>query len=333
MKIPKIMKCVKIKKYGSAENLVYKNEYTPSISDNDVLIKVKASGINRPDILQRLGLYSPPADASVIPGLEVSGKIIKLGKKVKNFRLNDRVCALVHGGGYAEYCKAHEKHVLPLPKGFNYIEAAGIPETYFTVWTKLFDIAKIKKNQTLLVHGGTSGIGTTAIQLAKVFGCKVITTVADQRKANFCRELGADLAIIYRKENFYKKILDYTNNVGVNVILDMIGKSYFSYNIKLLSDKGKFICIAFLSGHEVKLDLAQILKKRILITGSTLRPRTISEKARIAKNVEKFCWPLFEKKIIKPIIYKTFKLNDVIKAHKLMESSKHIGKIVLLNKN
>ena len=333
MKNLKIMKCIKIKQYGKAENLVYENEKVPSISDHEVLINVKAIGVNRPDILQRLGLYYPPPGASLIPGLEVSGKIVQIGKKVKNFKVNQKVCGLVHGGGYAEYCKVHENHVLPIPKGLNYIEAAGIPETYFTVWAKLFDIGKIKKNQRLLVHGGSSGIGTTAIQLAKIIGCEVITTVADKNKAIFCKSLGADLAIIYKKEDFFKKILDYTKNKGVNIILDMIGKSYFSKNLKLLSDKGKFISIAFLSGSKVQLDLALILKKRILITGSTLRPRTIEEKTKIAKNVKKFCWPLFEKKTIKPIIYKTFKLKDAVKAHKLMESSKHIGKIILLNKN
>ena len=328
----RIMKCIKIKKYGAAENLVYDNEPMPSILDNEVLINVKASGVNRPDILQRLGLYSPPADASLIPGLEVSGKIVQVGKKVKKFKVNDKVCGLVHGGGYAEFCKVNESHILPIPKGLDYIEAAGIPETYFTVWAKLFDIGKIKKNHTVLVHGGSSGIGTTAIQLAKVMGCKVITTVADKRKAKFCSNLGANLAIIYRKDDFFEKTMHYTDNAGVNVVLDMIGKNYFSKNLKLLSDKGKFISIAFLSGNKVQLDLALILKKRITITGATLRPRTVDEKAKIAKNMSKFCWPLFEKKTIKPIIYKTFKLNDAVKAHKLMESSKHIGKIILLNK-
>ena len=332
MNIPKTMKCIKIKKYGSAKNLVYVNEKTPSISDKEVLIHVNASGVNRPDILQRLGLYAPPPDASLIPGLEVSGKIVQIGKKVKKFKVHDRVCGLVHGGGYAEYCKAHENHILDIPKGLNYIEAAGIPETYFTVWTKLFDIGKIKKNQTLLVHGGSSGIGTTAIQLAKAIKCKVITTVGDKKKAEFCNSLGADLTIIYKKEDFFKKILAYTNNEGVDIILDMIGKNYFSKNLKLLNDKGKFISIAFLSGNEVHLDLSLVLKKRILITGSTLRPRTIAEKSKIAKHIKNFCWPLFEKKTIKPIIYKTFKLNEAVKAHKLMESSKHIGKIILLNK-
>jgi len=333
MLIPKIMKCVKITKHGPPENLKYTNSEVPKISNSEVLIHVKASGVNRPDILQRKGLYSPPEDASKLPGLEVSGKIIKIGNKVKNFKINQKVCALVHGGGYAEYCKAHESHVLSIPKGLNYIQAAGIPETYFTVWAKLFDIAKIKKSHTLLIHGGSSGIGTTAIQLAKLVGCKIITTVGNKQKQKFCKDLGADLAIVYKEEDFFKRVQNYTKNKGVDIILDMVGKEYFVKNLKLLQDKGKLISIAFLSGKNVKLDLSMILKKRILITGSTLRPRTLKEKAKIAKNVKKICWSLFEKKSIKPIIYKSFNLNDAVKAHKLMESSKHIGKIILVNKN
>ena len=333
MTLQKKMKCIKIKSYGSYKNLVYDDTEIPIISKNEVLIKVKASGVNRPDILQREGLYAPPKSASKLPGLEVSGKIIKTGSNVKSLEVNQKVCALVHGGGYAEYCKANKSHVLDIPKGLNFIQAACIPETFFTVWYNLFDIAKIKRKNTLLVHGGSSGIGTTAIQLAKFFGCKVITTVANNKKKKFCKDLGADLVIIYKKEDFYKTIYHYTKSKGVDIILDMIGNAYFSRNLSLLKDKGKLISIAFLSGKDVKLDLSMILKKRILITGSTLRPRTIKEKARIAKNVRKLCWPLFEKKILKPIIYKTFNLEDAAKAHKLMESSKHIGKIILINKN
>ena len=333
MTLPKKMKCIKIKSFGSYKNLMYDDAEIPLISENDVLIKVKASGVNRPDILQREGLYIPPKSASKLPGLEISGKIIKTGSNVKSFVVNQRVCALVHGGGYAEYCKAHKSHVLNIPKGLNYIEAAGIPETFFTVWYNLFDIAKIKKKDTLLVHGGTSGIGTTAIQLAKFFGCTVIATVANKRKKELCKDLGANLVIIYTKEDFFKTIHDYTNGEGVDVILDIVGNAYFSKNLSLLRDKGKLISIAFLSGKDVKLDLSMVLKKRITITGSTLRPRTIKEKARIAKNVKKLCWQLFENKTLKPIIYKTFNLKEAAKAHKLMESSKHMGKIILINKN
>ena len=265
MPIPKIMKCVEISKFGSPENLKYTNQEVPNISNKEVLIQVKASGVNRPDILQRKGLYSPPKDASEIPGLEVAGRIVKVGDKVKNFKINQKICALVHGGGYAEYCKAHESHVLPIPKGLDYIQAAGIPETYFTVWAKLFDIAKIKKHHTLLIHGGSSGIGTTAIQLAKNVGCKVITTVGNTKKKKICQHLGADLAIVYKKEDFRKKIQSYTESKGVDIILDMIGKNYFTKNLSLLKDKGKFISIAFLSGKDVKLDLSIILKKRQIV--------------------------------------------------------------------
>ena len=333
MRIPKIMKCVKISSYGPAENLKYDTSFVPEIKGYEVLINVKASGVNRPDVLQRKGLYSPPKGASTLPGLEVSGKIVKIGSKVKKFKVNQDVCALVHGGGYAEFCKAHESHVLSIPRGLNYVEAAGIPETYFTVWYNLFNIAKIKKNQTLLVHGGASGIGTTAIQMAKLIGCKVITTVGSERKKKFCNSLGADLTILYNKDDFFSKIQSFTNNYGVDIILDMVGKEYFIKNLNLLKDKGKFISIAFLTGNDVKLDLALLLKKRIPLTGSTLRPRTIKEKEKIARNVKKMFWSLFEKKTIRPIIYKTLKLKDAFKAHRIMESSRHIGKIILVNRN
>ena len=333
MFIPKKMRCIKINKYGAPENLKYIISEVPIISSNEVLIKVKASGVNRPDVLQRKGLYSPPKDASALPGLEVSGKIVKVGNKVKNFSTNQKVCALVHGGGYAEYCKAHESHVLNIPKGLDYIQSAGIPETYFTVWAKLIDKEKKKKKNTILIHGGSSGIGTTAIQLAKHIGCNVITTVGNEKKKKFCQKLGADLVIIYKKEDFFEKTMDFTKEKGVDIVLDMIGKDYFKKNLNLLRDKGKLISIAFLSGKDVKLDMSIVLKKRITITGSTLRPRTINEKARIAKNVKKICWSLFEKKRIKPIIYKIYNLKEAYKAHKLMESSKHIGKIILTNKN
>ena len=333
MPIPQKMKCIKITKFGSPENLQLAYNEVPTISENEVLIHVKASGVNRPDILQRKGLYLPPVGASKILGLEVSGKVVKVGKRVKFPKINQKVCALVHGGGYAEFCKVHYSHVLSIPKGLSYIEAAGIPETYFTVWANLFDIAKIKKNNTVLIHGGSSGIGTTAIQLAKNLGCRVITTVRNEKKKRFCEDLGADLAIVYSKENFFKQAQNFTKKKGVDIILDMIGKSYFNKNLKLLKNKGKFISIAFLTGKDVKLNLSIILQKKITITGSTLRPRTIKEKARIAKSVKKLCWTLFENKVIKPIIYKTFSLNEPIKAHKLMESNEHIGKIILINQN
>ena len=332
MKIPKKMNCIKINGYGGLDKLMMVKKEIPSISSEEVLIKVFYSGVNRPDILQRQGKYKPPKDANPLPGLEVSGKITKVGKKVKGFKAGDKVCALTHGGGYAEYCKVFWQHVLKIPKGMNYIESAAIPETFFTVWANLFDIGKLESTDTVLIHGGSSGIGTTSIQLAKIYGCKVIVTVGNSKKIKACKKLGADLAINYKKNDFTKEIMGYTKNQGVNVILDMVGKKYFKKNIDLLKDKGKLVIIAFLTGNLTEIDLQSVLKKRLTITGSTLRPRTNKEKARIAANVKKNYWKLFEKKTIKPIIFKSFRLSDVRKAHKLMESSEHIGKIVLYNK-
>lgn len=330
MKIKKKMNYIKIKEFGNPKVLKLCKTGIPNINNNEVLIRVFASGVNRPDVLQRLGHYLPPKGASDIPGLEISGKIVKIGSKVKSININQKVCALTHGGGYAEYCKAHWKHVLPIPKGLSYVEAAAIPETFFTVWYNLFFIGKLKKYETVLIHGGSSGIGTTAIQLAKLLGSKIIATVGSNTKVKACKDLGADLVINYKKQDFLKKINSYTNCKGVDIILDMVGKKYFSKNISLLKDKGRLVIIAFLSGNLTEINLQKILKNRLTITGSTLRPRTDEEKAKIVKNVFKIYWPELSKKTIKPIIFKTFALKDASKAHKLMETSKHIGKIVLI---
>ena len=329
MKTENLMNYIKLKKYGAAKNLVIQKAEIPEINDNEVLIEVHASGVNRPDILQRKGLYAPPEGASKVLGLEISGTIKKIGKKVKNLKINQKVCALVHGGGYAEYCKVFFKHVLPIPKGMSFVEAAAIPENFFTVWYNLFERAKIKNSDTILIHGGSSGIGTAAIQLCKVYGCKVITTVGNKKKQLYCKKLGADLAIDYKKSNFLEVIKKYTRNEGVDIILDMVGQKYFEKNISLLKDQGKLIMIAFLSGSITKADFTSVMSKRLIITGSTLRPRTNKEKAKIAKNLYKSYWTDLTKKTIKPIIYKIFDLKDAFKAHKLMESSKHLGKIVL----
>ena len=331
MKLPNKMKYINCRNIGGPEVLKLENTEIPKLNEYDILIRVYASGVNRPDILQRKGLYVKPKNASNILGLEVSGKIVKKGSKVTSFNINDKVCALTHGGGYAEFCKVHYKHVLRNPKNFSYIESAAIPETLFTVWYNLFDLGKLKKNEVVLIHGGSSGIGTIAIQLAKFLGAVVITTVGNDKKAKACKALGADLTINYKKDNFVTEINKFTSMKGVDVILDMIGKQYFLKNIDLLKDRGRLISIAFLSGNKVNLDLSKILSKRLTLTGSTLRPRSVAEKARIAKKVYKSFWPAFSKKIIKPIIYKTFELKSANKAHKLMESSKHIGKIVLTN--
>ena len=330
MKLPKKMRCVKILRYGKAENLNYTFSRLPEINDEEVLIEVFAAGVNRPDILQRKGLYIPPAGASSLPGLEVSGKVVLKGRNVRGFKINDKVCALTHGGGYAEYCKVNHNHVLNIPKGFSFIESASIPETFLTVWVNLFKIGKLKKNEIVLIHGGSSGIGTTAIQMAKINGSKVIITAGSQKKIKFCKQLGADLAINYKEKDFYKEILKFTNNCGIDVVLDMIGGRYFEDNIKLLKDKGRHVTIAFLGGKNVILDLQDIIKNRLVLTGSTLRPRTDAEKRRYVASLKKIYWPMLEKNEIKPIIYKTFSLKNTIKAHKLMESSQHIGKIILI---
>ncbi|MAJ24220.1 MAG: NAD(P)H-quinone oxidoreductase [Rickettsiales bacterium] len=329
MNIPNKMNYIEVKKHKGKNTLLLNQSDIPSINDDEILIKVFASGVNRPDILQRKGLYAPPKDASPIIGLEVSGKIVKLGKKVKKLKVNDKICALTHGGGYAEYCKVHYKHALSIPKGMNYVEAAAIPENFFTVWYNLIDRAKIKKNETILIHGGSSGIGSIAIQLAKFHECRVITTVGNKNKCLFCKSLGADLVINYNKDDFFKKIQLYTNNSGVDIILDMVGKNYFNKNLTLLKDKGRLIMIAFLSGSIVKADLTQVMIKRLILSGSTLRPRTVKEKTRIASNIYKSYWTALAKKTIKPIIFKIYDLKDACKAHNLMESSKHIGKIIL----
>ncbi len=331
MKLPKNMKYIDCSSIGGPEVLKLKSTAIPKLNDHDVLIKVHASGVNRPDVLQRKGLYIKPKNASNILGLEVSGKIIKKGPKVTSLNINDKVCALTHGGGYAEYCRVHYKHVLKNPKNLSYIESAAIPETLFTVWYNLFDQGKLRKGEVLLIHGGSSGIGTMAIQLAKLQGATVITTVGNNKKVKACKDLGADLVINYKENDFVKKINKFTSMQGVNIILDMIGKQYFLKNIDLLKDRGRLVSIAFLTGNKVNLDLSKILTKRLTITGSTLRPRSVLEKGRIAKKVYEFFWPAFSKKTIKPVIYKTFKLRDANKAHKLMESSKHIGKIMLIN--
>ena len=329
MKKENLMDCITILKHGGTENLIIKKAPIPMIDDNEVLIEVYASGVNRPDVLQRKGLYEPPKGASHTLGLEVSGKIIKIGKKVKALKVNQKVCALTHGGGYAEYCKVYYKHVLPLPKGMSYIEAAAIPENFFTVWYNIFNRGQIKYSETILIHGGSSGIGTTAIQLCKLHGCKVITTVGSRRKQTYCNKIGADLAINYKRHNFVEVIKKYTKNMGVDIILDMVGQEYFTKNISLLKDKGKLIMIAFLSGSVTKADLTPVMTKRLTLTGSTLRPRTNEEKAFIAKNLYKRYWTALSKKTIKPIIYKIFELKNASKAHKLMESSMHLGKIIL----
>ena len=329
MTLPKQIDCIEIIKYGGPENLVMTKRDTPQIKKNELLIKVEAAGVNRPDIMQRQGLYPPPPGASDIPGLEVAGEVVAISTNKGRFKIGDKVCALVSGGGYSSYCIAPIEQTLPIPKGLSYIEAAAIPETFFTVWANVFDRGKLTKNDTILIHGGASGIGTTAIQLASSFGAKVFTTVGSEEKCNKMKELGAELAINYNNDDFEKIINEYTNNEGINIILDIIGADYFNKNLNILSKNGKLLIIAFQGGFENKLNLLPILKKWLTVTGSTLRPRSVEEKGLIANQLYEKVWPLIEKKVVLPQIYGSYKLKDANKAHTLVESSQHIGKIVL----
>lgn len=301
----------------------------PEISESEVLIKVFAAGVNRPDIMQCKGLYPPPFGASDIPGLEISGIVIKIGDKVTHVKENDTVCALVTGGGYAEFSIATATLCLPIPDGFDFIQAAALPETFFTVWSNIFDRANLSKNETLLVHGGSSGIGTTAIQIAKAFQAKVFITASSVEKCNFCKTLGADAAINYKEQDFVSEIQKMTKNQGVDVILDMIGGDYFPRNLNCMSLDARLVQIAIQNGSKTEMNLLPIMLKRLTISGSTLRNRSDAFKSKIAIQLLEKIWPLLESGEIKPVIYKTFPLKEAYKAHQLMESSQHMGKIIL----
>lgn len=293
------------------------------------LINVMAAGVNRPDVMQRKGLYPPPFGASDIPGLEIAGIVVALGDNASNLAIGDKVCALVTGGGYAEYCLASTSLCLPIPENLSYVEAAGIPETFFTVWSNVFDRGQLQKGETLLVHGAGSGIGTTAIQLAKAFDANIIVTAGSSAKCQFCLDLGANAAINYHEQDFVSAINQITHGVGVNVILDMIGGDYFPRNLQCLAVEGRLVQIAVQQSPKSDINLWTVMSKRLTITGSTLRARDDSFKADIASKLLKNVWPLFASGRIKPIIHSTFALSEAALAHKLMESSQHTGKIIL----
>ncbi|MGZ5030761.1 MAG: NAD(P)H-quinone oxidoreductase [Methylobacter sp.] len=301
----------------------------PTPSANQVLIKVSAAGVSRPDVVQRKGLYPPPPGASDIPGLEVAGTIQALGANVDHLNEGDSVCALVTGGGYGEYCLASAALCLPVPEGLSFIQAAALPETFFTVWSNIFDRAHLQSGETILVHGGTSGIGTTAIQLAKTFNAKVIVTAGSKAKCDFCLQLGADTAINYKEQDFVEEIKQLTFNRGVDVILDMIGGDYFPRNIKCMADDARLVQIAVQNGPKAEINLVPVMLKRLTISGSTLRVRDDAFKKAIADQLLEKVWPLLASGTIRPIIHSTFALTDAAKAHQLMESSQHIGKIIL----
>jgi len=327
--LPSTMTAIEIARVGGPEVLTPARRPMPQPQAGEILIKVAAAGVNRPDILQRTGGYAPPPGASDIPGLEVAGTVAALGTGVSGWKLGDAVCALVAGGGYAEYCAAPAPQCLRVPKGLDLIQAAGLPETFFTVWTNVFDRGRLKAGESFLVHGGSSGIGTTAIQLAHAFGARVFTTAGSAEKCAACRALGADLAIDYRTEDFVAAIGGATEGRGVDVILDMVGGEYVKRNLKILAVEGRLVQIAFLQGSTVELNLAQLMVKRQTLTGSTLRPRSVAEKGAIADSLKEKVWPLLDSGRIKPLVHATFPLADAAGAHRLMETSAHIGKIVL----
>jgi NADPH2:quinone reductase len=301
----------------------------PTPADYQVLIKIAAAGVNRPDIMQRKGLYPAPSGASDIPGLEIAGTIVATGAAVSHLKSGDNVCALVTGGGYAEYCLASAALCLTIPEGLSFIQAAALPETFFTVWSNVFDRARLLPNETLLVHGGSSGIGTTAIQLAKAFQAKVIVTAGSEAKCHSCMALGADAAINYREQDFVEEINRLTDSKGVDVVLDIIGGDYFPRNLQCMNYDARLVQIAIQNGAKAEINLLPVMLKRLTLTGSTLRARDDGFKAEIAKKLHKNVWPLLATGKIKPVIHSTFALNDAAFAHALMESSQHIGKIIL----
>jgi putative PIG3 family NAD(P)H quinone oxidoreductase len=320
---------VEICEPGGPEVLAEAIRPTPTPGAGDVLIKVAAAGVNRPDVAQRLGKYPPPPGASDIPGLEVAGTIERVGSDVRDWRVGDRVTALVAGGGYAEYCAAPSAQCLPVPHGLSDVEAAAIPETYFTVWTNLFERGRLKAGETVLIQGGSSGIGTTAIQLARAFGAQVFATAGSPEKCAACEQLGAARAINYREEDFVAVAREATGGRGVDVILDMVGGDYVPRHIELLAMEGRLVQIATLGGANARVFLPAVMQRRLTITGSTLRARSVAEKGAIAAALRQHVWPLLDAGRVRPIVFRTFPLRAAADAHRLMESGGHIGKIVL----
>lgn len=328
--LPQTMTAIGFDAPGGPDVLKPQQRPVPQPGPGQILVHVAVAGVNRPDVLQRMGGYAPPPGASDIPGLEIAGRIVALGEGVSRYELGDQVCALVAGGGYAEYAVVHEDNALPIPSGLSLEEAGALPETYFTVWTNVFQRGGLKKGESFMVHGGTSGIGTTAIQLAKAFGATVLATAGSDEKCAACRELGADHAINYRTEDFVAAAKAATGGRGVNLILDMVGGDYINRNYDAAADSGRIVQIAFLNGPKAEVNFSRLMLKRLTHTGSTLRPRTIPEKAAIARELEEKVWPLLTEGRCKPVIHARFPLAQAAEAHRLMESNAHIGKIVLV---
>lgn len=324
-----MMRYVDITEYGGPEVMKIKQGEIPHPAEGEVLIKVHAAGVNRPDVMQRQGFYPPPPGASPILGLEVAGEVVATGRDVSAWSVSDRVCALTNGGGYAQYVAVPAGQCLPVPKGLTMEEAAAIPETFFTVWTNVFDRAKLKPGESFLVHGGSGGIGIAAIQMAKSLGSIVFTTAGSTEKCRACQSSGAEIAINYHEQDYVKVLKTATDGKGVDVILDIVGGDYVARNLKLAANDGRIVSLSFIKGSRVEIDMMPILLKRLTITGSTLRPRSTKAKDAIAEKLRMQIWPLIERKEIKPLIAARFALVDAPEAHKLMESSNHIGKIIL----
>ncbi|KNY17703.1 NAD(P)H-quinone oxidoreductase [Shinella sp. SUS2] len=330
MSLPSSMTHVGLSEHGGPNNLMVMEGRTPQPKRGEILVRVAAAGINRPDVLQRKGDYPPPPDASPILGLEIAGEVVALGEDVTGYTLGDRVCALANGGGYAQYCAVPAGQALPFPKGFDAVQAAALPETFFTVWANLFMMAGLKPGESVLIHGGSSGIGTTAIQLASALGSRVFTTAGTAEKCAACVDLGASRAINYRSEDFCAVIAEETGRAGVDVILDMIGAAYFERNLKSLARDGRLSIIAFLGGtFAEKVSLAPILQKRLHLMGSAMRPRTAAEKQEIRDALLEKAWPLLEGGRIAPVIHAVMPFSEAAAGHRMMEHGDHIGKIML----
>jgi NADPH2:quinone reductase len=329
--LPEDMAAVEITEPGPPDVLSVARRPVPTPASGEVLIEVAAAGVNRPDCLQRLGLYPPPPDASDLPGLEVAGTVVAVADTVESPRVGDAVCALVSGGGYAEFCVAPAVQCLPIPRGFDFIQAAALPETFFTVWTNVFERGRLTAGESILIHGGASGIGTTAIQMARSFGARVFTTVGNPEKRRLCEQLGAERAIEYRREQFLDVIKELTDGRGVDLILDIVGAKYLGDNIKSLNTDGRLVIIGSLGGREAELNLGRILFKRLTVTGSTLRARSTADKGKIASALLENIWPKLESGEIAPVIQSTYPLAEAAKAHAFMEANQSMGKLILTN--
>jgi putative PIG3 family NAD(P)H quinone oxidoreductase len=324
------MKAIEIRSPGAPDALVLADRPMPSPLAGEVLVKVAAAGVNRPDVMQRMGHYPPPPGVTDIPGLEIAGVVEQLGDGVDDWRVGDRVTALVAGGGYAEYCVAPAPQCLPIPANVDIVHAAAIPETFFTVWTNVFERGRLQAGESILIHGGSSGIGTTAIQLARAFGARVFATAGSPEKCLACERLGAERAINYRDADFVTAVKDATNGKGVDVVLDMVGGDYFARNMDALALDGRLVSIAVLNGVKATINILTMMQRRLTLTGSTLRTRPVAEKGAIATALRRHVWPLLESGAVSPVIHATFPLRDAAAAHRVMESGAHIGKLVLV---